>query len=204
MEPRPPEAPSRYPQDTLRDVVLNASWALVAFFHDIYAALLIQFLKACARRCGPILRFFEMKSLTFCAAVISLGATIVCAAQSSLTSQNVLPATFKPSQTFKNANLVHIINLEKAYPKETVNLVIENIASTPQDEYFIPFTAKQTEQLAGLEVKDKKKPELGALKVEPVLIDAERYSPCSQQCSSTYSRQRHPLLQDPPPEAAAA
>jgi oligosaccharyltransferase complex subunit alpha (ribophorin I) len=117
-----------------------------------------------------------MKSLAFATAVLSFAAATVYATESNLTTQNALPSTFKPPQVFKNTNLVHIINLEKGYPKETVNLVIENIASTPQDEYFIPFTAKQMKQIAALEVKDKKQSELGTFKVELVAIDSERYA----------------------------
>ncbi len=73
--------------------------------------------------------------------------------------------------------MVHVINLEKSYPKESVNVVIENIASAPQDEYFIPFTAEQMEKVGGLEVRDRKVPELGTFTVEAVQVDAERYTP---------------------------
>jgi oligosaccharyltransferase complex subunit alpha (ribophorin I) len=114
-----------------------------------------------------------------------------------MTSQNVLPSTFKPPQVFKNTNLVHIINLEKGYPKETINLVIENIASTPQDEYFIPFTAEQMEQVAILEVKDKKNPESGTFKVESVAIEAERYFLRPLKCSNANSKESHTVLQSP-------
>jgi oligosaccharyltransferase complex subunit alpha (ribophorin I) len=120
-----------------------------------------------------------MKPLTLATAVLSFAATVLGADKSNSsarpTSNSVLPSTFKPPQVFRNVNLVHIINLEKGYPKETVNVVIENIASTPQDEYFIPFTAEQMEKIGGLEVKDKKVPELGLLSVEAAEVDPERY-----------------------------
>jgi len=119
-----------------------------------------------------------MKSLAIATAVLSFATVALCANKSNLTkpptSENVLPATFKPPQVFKNVNLVHVINLEKSYPKESINVVIENIASTPQNEYFIPFTAEQMEKIGALEVKDRKVPELGMFAVEPVEIDAER------------------------------
>lgn len=119
-----------------------------------------------------------MKPLAIATAVLSLAATAFCADKSNLTKQrtstNVLPAIYKPPQVFKNVNLVHVISLEKSYPKESVNVVIENIASTPQDEYFIPFTAEQMEKIGGLEVRDRKVPELGLFTVEPVEIEVER------------------------------
>jgi len=65
--------------------------------------------------------------------------------------------------------------LEKSYPKESINVAIENIASTPQDEYFIPFTSRQMETIGGLEVKDKKDPDSPLFDVEAVEFDPERY-----------------------------
>ena len=120
-----------------------------------------------------------MKPLALATAVLSLVAIAFGAEKSNtseqLTSKNVLPSTFRPPQVFKNVNLVHIINLEKGYPKETVNVVIENIASSPQYEYFIPFTAEQMQKIGGLEVRDKKVPELGKFVVDAVEIDSQRY-----------------------------
>ena len=122
-----------------------------------------------------------MKPLAIAAAVLSFAVTALCADKSNLTkpvaSKNVLPSTFKPPQVFKNINLVHVINLEKSYPKDSINVVIENIAPTPQDEYFIPFTAEQMEKIGGLEVRDRKVPELGLFAVELVEMDAERLAP---------------------------
>src|SRR5579871_5727491 len=111
-----------------------------------------------------------MKPLAIATAVLSFVATAFCADKSNLTkpltSTNIRPASFKPPQVFKNVNLVHVINLEKSYPKESINVVIENIASTPQDEYFIPFTAEQAKKIGGFEVRDRKVPELGLFMVE--------------------------------------
>jgi len=75
---------------------------------------------------------------------------------------------------FKNTNLVHVINLEKSYPKESINVVIENTSKEPQDEYYIPFTAEQIEKVGTLEVSDRKVPELGRFKVDSVEFDPER------------------------------
>ena len=53
-------------------------------------------------------------------------------------------------------------------------MVIENIANTPQDEYFIPFTSRQMETIGGLEVKDRKDPDGVLFEVEAVEFDTER------------------------------
>lgn len=120
-----------------------------------------------------------MRPLAIVTAVLSFASTALCAEKGNsttpLASPLILPSTFKPPQTFKNANLVHIINLEKSYPKESINVVIENIATTPQDEYFIPFTSQQMATVGGLEVKDRKNPDGGLLEVQAVEFDAGRY-----------------------------
>jgi oligosaccharyltransferase complex subunit alpha (ribophorin I) len=119
-----------------------------------------------------------MRLLAVGAAVFSFASTALCAEKGNLTkplaSRLILPSTFKPAQNFKNVNLVHIINLEKSYPKEQINVVIENIASTSQDEYFIPFTSQQMATIGGLEVKDKKNPDGGLFEVGAVEFDPER------------------------------
>ncbi|KAE9382172.1 oligosaccharyltransferase alpha subunit [Stipitochalara longipes BDJ] len=118
-----------------------------------------------------------MRLLAIGAAVLSLASTALCAEKGNLTkpltSRLILPSTFKPPQNFKNVNLVHIINLEKSYPKEQINVVIENVASTPQDEYYIPFTSQQMATIGGLEVKDKKNLDGGLFEVGAVEFDPE-------------------------------
>lgn len=118
-----------------------------------------------------------MRSFSIAAAFLSFTSSAFCAENLTkpLTSKSLLPANFKPSQSFKNVNLVHTINLEKSYPKESINVVIENIASSPQDEYYLPFTARQMETIGGLEVKDRKDAESALFEVEPVEFDTERY-----------------------------
>jgi oligosaccharyltransferase complex subunit alpha (ribophorin I) len=119
-----------------------------------------------------------MRPFVLATAVLSFASTALCADKGNLTkpltSRLILPSDFKPPQTFKNINLVHIVNLEKSYPKESINVVIENTASTPQDEYFIPFTSQQMETIGALEVKDRKNPDSGLFDVEPVEFDAQR------------------------------
>lgn len=119
-----------------------------------------------------------MRSLAIATAVLSFASAALCAEKGNLTkpltSKIILPSNFKPAQNFKNANLVHIINLEKTYPKESINVVIENIAKTSQDEYFIPFTSQQMATIGGLEVKDRKDPDSPLFDVEAVEFDPER------------------------------
>jgi len=121
-------------------------------------------------------------------AVLSFAATAISAETGNLTkpltSRIILPANFKPPQTFQNVNLVHYINLEKSYPKESINVVIENIASTAQDEYFIPFTSSQMATIGGLEVKDKKNSDSGLFEVEAVEFDPARQVNCIMFCNS--------------------
>ncbi|KAI1264294.1 oligosaccharyltransferase alpha subunit [Xylariaceae sp. FL1019] len=86
-------------------------------------------------------------------------------------SEDILPTPFKPPQVFKNANLVHIISLEKNYAKESINVVIENISPDPQDEYFLPFTTQQMEKIGAFEVKDRKDEDLAGFEASAVEFD---------------------------------
>lgn len=92
-----------------------------------------------------------------------------------LGSRIVLPSTFIPPQVFQHANLVRTIQLSKSYPKETVNLVVENIDKQPQSEYYIPFEQSLLSRVGGLEVSDKKT-QKRFRDVEVVTIDADRYA----------------------------
>ncbi|KAH9215587.1 oligosaccharyltransferase alpha subunit [Leptodontidium sp. 2 PMI_412] len=115
-----------------------------------------------------------MRPLTIASAVLSFASTALTAQSNltkPLTSRLILPSEFSPPQNFKNLNLVHIINLEKSYPKESINVLIENVASEPQDEYYLPFTSRQMETIGALEVKDRKDPDGGFFDVEAVEYD---------------------------------
>ncbi|KAF9733210.1 hypothetical protein PMIN06_006087 [Paraphaeosphaeria minitans] len=90
-----------------------------------------------------------------------------------LLSRQVLPSTFTPPRVFKNVNLVRNTNLDKAYPRETINVIIENIDSKSQSEYYLPFETSLLSRVGGLEVKDKKDADKGAFKVEVVGLDAQ-------------------------------
>ncbi|KAL2141855.1 hypothetical protein VTI28DRAFT_1891 [Corynascus sepedonium] len=93
--------------------------------------------------------------------------------KSSSSTSTTLPATFKPPQVFKNANLVHVISVEKNYVKENINVLVQNVDEQPQDEYYVPFTADQMSRLGGVEVKDRKDASVGPFVAETVEIDQE-------------------------------
>ncbi|KAH6610485.1 oligosaccharyltransferase alpha subunit [Trichoderma cornu-damae] len=111
-----------------------------------------------------------MKSLSAIAALLGLLSAGPCGALSTVT----LPAEFKPPPVFKNANLVHVVSVEKGYAREQVNVLVENIASEPQDEYFLPFTADQIARVGGLEARDRMDGKAG-----PFEVDLVEYDPLS-------------------------
>lgn len=119
-----------------------------------------------------------MKPFSITTALLGLVSSSLVAAAApettTRTSKISLPAEFKPPQVFKNVNLVHVISLEKIYVKEQINIQIENIASEPQDEYFLPFTAEQLSRVGGLEVKDRKDAGAGPFAAEVVEYDSLR------------------------------
>ena len=91
-----------------------------------------------------------------------------------LSSHLILPNNFKPPQVFKNTNLVRSINLEKGYVKEIVNVVIENIDTNPQDEYYVPFDGSVVGKVGGFEVRDKKDTTKPVFRSELVEYDTYR------------------------------
>ncbi len=118
----------------------------------------------------------NMKVLSIATAVLSFAnsALSTSVVQKPLTSENILPSTFTPPQVFRNVNLVRVVNLEKSYPRNTINVIIENISQEPQDEYYLPFTRTEAERLGSLEAKDKKNESLLPFVVEPVAIESSR------------------------------
>jgi oligosaccharyltransferase complex subunit alpha (ribophorin I) len=111
---------------------------------------------------------------TSCIAALSSFASAELNLSQPLLSKQVLPSTFTPPQVFKNANLVRTTNLDKAYPRETINVIIENIDNNAQSEYYLPFDSSLLSKIGGFEVRDKKAAEKGIFKVEVVGFDAER------------------------------
>ncbi|KAL5114398.1 dolichyl-diphosphooligosaccharide--protein glycosyltransferase subunit 1 [Pleosporales sp. CAS-2024a] len=108
-----------------------------------------------------------------CVAALSSFAAAELNDSKPLLSKQVLPSTFAPPQVFKNNNLVRTISLDKAYPRETISIVIENIDVKPQSEYYLPFESSLLAQVGGLEVRDKKETSKGSFKVEVVGFDAD-------------------------------
>ncbi|KAF2007676.1 Ribophorin I [Amniculicola lignicola CBS 123094] len=111
--------------------------------------------------------------LSSCVAALSSFASAELNHSQPLLSKQVLSGTFTPPQVFKNANLVRTTNLDKSYPRETINVIIENVDSKPQSEYYLPFESSLISNVGGFEAKDKKAPELGNFKVEVVEFDTE-------------------------------
>ncbi|KAG9254990.1 Ribophorin I [Emericellopsis atlantica] len=113
-----------------------------------------------------------MKPLSIATALFGIVSTVLAAEPRQ--SKDILPKDFKPPQVFKNANLVHIISLEKNYAKEQINAVIENVSPELQDEYYVPFTADQLSRVGGFEVKDRKDAGAGRF-----VADVAEYDPLS-------------------------
>ena len=90
-----------------------------------------------------------------------------------LSSQNLLN-NFKPPEVFKNVNLLRNINLEKSYVRETINVVVENTDTRPQDAYYFPFDADTIGNVGGFEVGEKKEATKPLFSAEVVEYDPYR------------------------------
>lgn len=98
----------------------------------------------------------KFSTRSFACAVVALLATCTSAANgSNPQSAQILASTFTPPQHWRNVNLVRNINLQKTYPRETINVVIENVGTSPEDEYYLPFEASAIGRIGGFEVRDK-------------------------------------------------
>lgn len=119
----------------------------------------------------PFHSFVIMKPLSIASAFLAIASSAIAAAS----SKDSQPTQFKPPQVFNNANLVHIISLEKNYVKEQINVLVENVSKEPQSEYYIPFTTEQIARVGGFEVKDRKTANTGPFISEPVEYDPNRF-----------------------------
>ncbi|KAK5624720.1 hypothetical protein RRF57_000436 [Xylaria bambusicola] len=143
---------------------------LFLFYPEYHTQLRSRSIDERSFRCS-----FTMKFTAAVAACLSLLSTAYADSRVDTSSSKVvLPSTFKPPQNFRNANLVHIISLEKNYVKESINVLIENISEEPQDEYFLPFTSEQMEKVGGFEVKDRKNSEVVGFDIDAVEYDSLR------------------------------
>lgn len=91
-----------------------------------------------------------------------------------LTSR-ILAAEFEPPAVFENVNLVRNVNLEKGYPRETINVVVKNVDKQPQSEYYVPFESDLIHRIGGLEARDRKDASKPLFRVEVTGYDDERY-----------------------------
>lgn len=136
----------------------------------------------------------DMRSIALLASCLT-ALSSVCTAElnltQSLSSKLILPANFKPPQVFKNVNLVRTTNLDKEYPREVINVIIENIDANPQSEYYLPFESSLISRVGGLEVKDKKAAGKLPFKVEVVEYDLERYAGLDEAHCSTKAHVDH-------------
>jgi hypothetical protein len=123
----------------------------------------------------PAVSIFNMKTTAVFSALLSvLSLASAASSDTKSSTSSTLPATFKPPQVFRNANLVHVVSVEKNYVKENINVLIENIDKAAQHEYFVPFTADQMSRLGGVEVKDRKDTSAGPFVAEAAEFDQER------------------------------
>lgn len=112
-----------------------------------------------------------MKLKALATALLTVVPSAIAAATSKVSQQQL----FKPPQVFKNANLVHVISLEKNYVKEQINVLIENTSKEPQRDYYLPFASEQIARVGGFEVKDRKDANAGPFISEPAEYDANRF-----------------------------
>ncbi|RKF61157.1 Dolichyl-diphosphooligosaccharide--protein glycosyltransferase subunit 1 [Erysiphe neolycopersici] len=91
----------------------------------------------------------------------------------TVSNQIILPGTFTPPPTFKNTKLVRIINLEKNFPRETLNIVVENVDNATQNEYFLSFTSEQMKTVGALEVRDRNEIDEDPLELQAVRVGNE-------------------------------
>lgn len=123
-----------------------------------------------------------MRFLAVTAALCGLLTAGNCVAEPNLSatatsSRKTLPSDFTPPQVFKNLHLVRNTNLEKGYVRETTNVVIENIDSKPQEEYYLPFSSELMNHIGGLEVRNKKAETDFKFDVKVVEYDEQRFVP---------------------------
>lgn len=60
-----------------------------------------------------------------------------------------------PPEVWENRMLVHTVNVERSYARETVNVVVANTSPERQSTYYLPFPVDTFDKVTTLEVKDK-------------------------------------------------
>lgn len=109
-------------------------------------------------------------SLLITAATAAIGCYASNTAKDMRTSssRNILSPTFKPPQHWKNSNVLRLIDLSKAYLRETVTLSVENIGTGPQKEYYWAVPLELLPHVSSVEVREKK---LDAPKLDAELVE---------------------------------
>lgn len=102
-----------------------------------------------------------------------LAAVAQAASNTTAQSRHILPSSFTPPSVFENTNLVRMINLEKSYPRQQINVVIKNTGTQPEDQYYVPFEGTVIASIGGFEARDKQKGDLPPFAVE--LVDYDTY-----------------------------
>lgn len=128
----------------------------------------------------------RLSYLVSCIAALTLPTFAKVNSSKPLSSKQILPTNFQPPPVFENVNLVRNVNLDKGYPRETINVVVRNVDAKSQTEYYIPFEADLISRIGGLEVRDKKDASKPLFKVEVTEFDTERYArmPTEQQAQT--------------------
>lgn len=136
-----------------------------------------------------------MRLLKPSACVAALLATLSSADtnDTKLSSKQILPNTFRPPPVFENVNLVRTLNLERIYPRETINVAIRNIGQHAEEYYYIPFEGDTISRVGGVTARDKSKPNASSFEVEQVEYDPYRYT-SSIPTPDTRSRSYHSHL----------
>ncbi|RMZ83144.1 hypothetical protein DV738_g1387, partial [Chaetothyriales sp. CBS 135597] len=109
---------------------------------------------------------------------------------SNATAPTLLSGDFVPPPVWENTNLVRTTNLEKAYVRETINVVVTNKDTQPQSQYYVPFPADVLARVGGFEVREKKN--AGADKFEVTTV-----GPVAQTADAVH--QSYLLVQFPEP-----
>ncbi|KAI1957798.1 dolichyl-diphosphooligosaccharide--protein glycosyltransferase subunit 1 [Ophidiomyces ophidiicola] len=107
------------------------------------------------------------------AAALALTSCVYATKPNSTSATHALPNNFFPPQVFKNLNLLRNINLEKGYPRETINILVENAGDTPQSKYYVPFSSEVISKVGGFEAWEKNAESNGKFKVERTHIRSQ-------------------------------
>lgn len=115
-------------------------------------------------------------SLRHCAVAFLTYSSVVTTALAAPANSTVkyLAASFTPPDVFENVNLVRNINLEKAYPREVLNIELKNVGKDAQAEYYLEFPSDFISKIGGLVVRDREQPDSPPLKTQLARYESPR------------------------------